>query len=473
MRSMVLLRNDLRLTDNAAIDAAYQEGKDGTIALFFLTPKQWQLHGVGSPRVSFMLNCLRSLQIELEKSGTPLLIEQVDTYEDIPLRLQSIASQHDCQSIHVNREPGIDERNCDDACATQLGIHDISFQVHDSNTILPIHEIVTGSGSPYRVFTPFCKQWHQQLESRGLPVFNQPEVSRVLDLESGTIPNEIPGFIPWKAQHLWKAGSDAAHVLLDKFLDDAILKYNDKRDVPGETGTSTLSPWLATGAISPITILRKIYQRFGENSEDWNIGVKSWVNELVWREFYRHVMHGFPKVSMNQPMVEWAHNIQWREDSAGLQAWQEGSTGIDIIDAGMMQLKETGWMHNRVRMITAMFLTKNLLIHWRHGESYFSRHLVDYDFSSNNGGWQWAASTGTDAAPYFRIFNPVRQADTWDTSRTYIKRWLNRTPMSLDPIVDLQVSRRRAIETFRAAKEFATDKSKGGNQDPAIRSDAI
>ena len=452
MYSMIWLRNDLRVLDNVALQAAMQQGEDGCIAIFFITPRQWNLHGWGSPRTCFTMECLRVLKIELESLGIPLLVRRAEVNQEIPLLIQSIASHHRCQSVHVNREPGIDELLRDMAVGQRLKQDNITFDVHDSNTVLPVHEIKTGEGKPYSVFTPFSRRWLAHLMAKGIPAPVIPLSLPTPTTESDPIPKGLVEFPDWEGSHLWQAGTLAARERLDQFLGGPLTTYHISRDTPAIHGTSTLSPWLATGAISPITITRSLLDRYGDEFDSWDSGPKAWLNEIIWREFYRHVMHGFPRVSKNQPMIDWTSEVPWRLDDVGFEAWCEGKTGLDLIDAGMKQLQQTGWMHNRVRMIAAMFLTKNLLIDWRRGEAFFAKHLVDYDFASNNGGWQWAASTGTDAAPYFRIFNSQRQADTWDTKGDYIRRWLGREPDSLKPIVDLKSTRRRAIATFKDTK---------------------
>ena len=471
MRSIIWFRNDLRLADNHAVRSALEQGQDGCIAIYLIEPNTWKHHGLGSPRITFALKCLEDLAPDLEQLGIPLLIRSIANDDDAIASIQSIAQEHHCSSIHVNREHGVDEIKRDALALKAFSKLGIAFHIHDSNTILPVHEIRTQGGLPYSVFTPFSRSWYRMLNEVGLQSNTELSAVSRLDVASDPVPGDIPGFPLWSEIERWPAGEQTAHNRLDAFLNESVQRYHDKRDCPGTPSTSTLSPWLAAGALSPITAMRALFDRYGDVPDQWPQGVKSWANELVWREFYRHVMIGFPKVSMNLPMQDWTRSIPWREDPEGLEAWQDGRTGIDIVDAGMMQLKQIGWMHNRVRMITSMFLSKNLLIHWRHGESHFARHLVDYDFASNNGGWQWAASTGCDAAPYFRIFNPQRQAETWDLDGNYVRTWLDRPPMSLKPIVDLGSSRRRAIDTFREAKESWQGSSQDSSKTASIGSD--
>ncbi|MEE2972117.1 MAG: FAD-binding domain-containing protein, partial [Planctomycetota bacterium] len=241
---------------------------------------------------------------------------------------------------------------------------------------------------------------------------------------------------------------------LERFLDGPVDHYHDRRDPPALDGTSTLSPWLACGSLSPRRALVALVDRFGADPNAWAEGPATWLSELVWRDFYRHAMDGIPRLSMDRPLHGWTDRVAWRNDPEAFDAWRDGRTGIAIVDAGMRQLAETGWMHNRVRMIVATFLAKHLLIDWRWGERHFMRSLADADFPSNNGGWQWAASTGTDAAPYFRVFNPDTQRDRFDPRSEYVQRW---APDHVEgtaprPMVDLKAARVRAIDAFKAAK---------------------
>ncbi|MCY1406591.1 Deoxyribodipyrimidine photo-lyase [compost metagenome] len=274
---------------------------------------------------------------------------------------------------------------------------------------------------------------------------------------------------PASLSDLWPAGETEAHDRLQRFIDEAVDDYQLQRDFPAVAGTSQLSPYLAAGVISPRQcLLRALGHNHGE-FDSGNSGLVTWINELIWREFYKHILNGYPRVSRHRAFRQETEALPWRHAPDELKAWQEGRTGIPIIDAAMRQLLATGWMHNRLRMIVAMFLTKNLLIDWREGERFFMRHLIDGDLAANNGGWQWSASTGTDAVPYFRIFNPVSQSRRFDSQGWFIKRWLPELadtdeknihspmpPAQLfatsnypQPIVDLGSSRQRALNAFK------------------------
>ncbi|MCH2133481.1 MAG: DNA photolyase family protein [Phycisphaerales bacterium] len=452
MRTLIWLRNDLRVLDNPALAAALARGRDGCIALFLICPDQWRRHGWGNPRVSFTMDCLRALRPELDRLGIPLLIRTITQTDDITETIADVVQAHHCDEVHVNLEHGLDEQARDQTVADHLHDQGMTLVTHHGDTILPIDAVRTAEGRPYSVFTPYRRRWEGHLQEDGLPVPHSLIALSEPVTRSEEIPHSIQGYSEWPGQELWPAGTDEALRRLDRFLDGFVKRYHIDRDWPSLDGTSSLSPYLAVGAISPVTAVRRLLDTYGDDLPNWPQGPACWLSELAWREFYRQVMHFFPVVSMNKPMQSWTKDIPWSSDESHFNAWATGQTGIDIVDAGMNQLTKTGWMHNRVRMIVAMFLTKNLMIDWRRGEAFFANHLVDYDFPSNNGGWQWAASTGTDAAPYFRIFNPDRQAETWDPRGEYLRTWLDRSPGSLEPIVSLSESRRNAIAAFKAVK---------------------
>ena len=275
-------------------------------------------------------------------------------------------------------------------------------------------------GNFYKVYTPYRKVWSEKALDLA-DVLPAPKKQKKIDVTSSKIPKTIKGFDFSNAREdLWVAGEDEAAKRLKKFS-NRIKQYDDARDIPSVNGTSLLSPYLAAGIISPRQCLAAARasnaQRIGGEG-----GAAVWISELIWRDFYAHVMVGFPRVSMHQPFKLKTEKLDWRTSKKDLEAWKNGQTGYPIVDAGMRQLKQTGWMHNRLRMVTAMFLTKNLLIDWRLGEKHFMETLIDGDLAANNGGWQWSASTGTDAVPYFRIFNPFSQSKRFDKEGDFIKK---------------------------------------------------
>ena len=269
---------------------------------------------------------------------------------------------------------------------------------------------------------------------------------------------------------LWPAGEAAALKRLQAFLDNKVMEYSESRNIPILDGTSRISAYLALGIISPRRCILEALKLNKFEFAAGNNGICKWIDEIVWREFYRNIMHSFPRVSKNRPFNLLTEGISWRHNDDEFEAWKTGNTGLPLIDAAMRQLLNEGWMHNRLRMVVAMFFSKNLLHDWRLGEQYFMQNLIDGDFASNNGGWQWSASTGTDAAPYFRIFNPVTQSQNFDPEGLFIKSFVPELEHltakeihlpSFDiftkadypkPIVDLKLSRQRAIDIFKNNK---------------------
>ena len=297
------------------------------------------------------------------------------------------------------------------------------------------------------------------------------ELCRQLNIDSDAVPASVAGFAtPSESlRALWPAGEQEARRRLDTFADAQIDYYQSERDFPAKPGTSQLSAYLAAGVISPRQCLHAALQSNQGEFDSGKVGAVTWINELLWREFYKHILVGYPRVSRHRAFRPETEALAWRDAPDELAAWQEARTGLPIIDAAMRQLLETGWMHNRLRMVVAMFLTKNLLIDWREGERFFMRHLIDGDLAANNGGWQWSASTGTDSAPYFRIFNPISQSEKFDSEGLFIKHWLPElaglnkkevhNPASAGglfgvadypaPIVNLGASRERALAAFK------------------------
>ena len=452
IKPLIWFRHDLRIRDQPALQGAITPKTNSAIALFIITPQQWKRHGWGAPRVSFLLGSLDVLRQELDALNIPLVVLQCDLFTHVPAIVLQACMEYQCDTVHAGREFGIDEHRRDQVTSRLLQDNDIEFKLHEPQTIIPVDQIRTQTGKSYSVFTPFRRRWETIVRQTTFCTDTPRRISPPNTLQVPTVPKTVDGYEPWPGATQWLAETKHAHKRLEEFLSGTIDHYHSARDRPDIKGTSSLSPWLAVGALSPKTCLHALLNRYGTDMTQWPSGPRAWQGELVWREFYRHVMAANRNVSMGHPMQAWTENIQWRNDSNGFEAWCRGRTGVPIVDAGMKQLVTIGWMHNRVRMITAMFLVKNLLIDWRRGEDYFARMLVDYDFPSNNGGWQWAASCGSDAAPYFRIFNPARQAKIVDPSASYIDFWLSKTEADRPskPIVDLATSRKRAIEMFKS-----------------------
>jgi deoxyribodipyrimidine photo-lyase len=455
-RTIVWLRGDLRIDDNPALAAATRRGDGGCVAVFVATPGLWDRMHWGPARRAMVIGGVAAMRTSLSALGVPLVTLEVTKDSEIASALAEVARSLNADEVHTNREFGVWEDERDERVASGLAVAGCTFVRHEDQTILPVREIRSGSGTPYTVFTPFKKRWLATLAEVGIPELAQAtKVAAKVDL-----PRDLPhavsldDLVARQSAGHFTPGEAEPRRRVDAFLAGPIERYHDDRDPPALDGTSTISPWLACGSISPRRLLHDLVERFGDDPGAWREGPATWLSELIWREFYRHAMDGIRRLSMDRPLHGWTDRVTWREADDDFTAWCEGRTGIAIVDAGMKQLAATGWMHNRVRMIVATFLSKHLLIDWRRGERFFMESLADADFPSNNGGWQWAASTGTDAAPYFRVFNPDTQRERFDARNEYVRRW---APEHLDgtapkPLVDLKKARVRAIEAFKAAK---------------------
>jgi deoxyribodipyrimidine photo-lyase len=290
---------------------------------------------------------------------------------------------------------------------------------------LPPGSVKTKTGKYFSVFTPFKRAWITAFKQQDIKALPAPKAQAKLHLKikSLPIPTSLPGFKSAVDAKLWPAGETAAKKRLQTFLTKYLLNYKKERDYPAKDSTSKLSAYLAAGMISPRQCFLAAMAHNHNEIDSGSLGATTWLSELIWREFYRHVMVAVPRVSMHKAYQTATEKIHWDFNEKQFQAWQQGKTGYPLIDAAMRQLNTIGWMHNRLRMVVAMFLTKNLFFDWRHGEKYFIENLIDGDLASNNGGWQWSASTGSDAAPYFRIFNPITQSKNYDPDGQFILKY--------------------------------------------------
>lgn len=466
---LIWLRSDLRLHDNTALAAACAKGP--SVAVYLLSPAQWRSHDDSPNKVDFWLRNLAHLSRELKALHIPLLIATADIWDKAPEVLLQLCRKHKVEALHCNEEYGVNETRRDQAVQQALEDAGIGFNSYLDQLLFKPGSVLTKSGTYFQVFSQFRKVCYERLHHSLPAIVRAPKAQAPVHIASDKVPGEVTGFdAPSKAiRDLWPAGEDEASRRLEAFVDQHIEHYQTERDFPSHPGTSQLSAYLAAGVVSPRQCLHAALGANRGEFQSGNVGAVTWINELIWREFYKHILVGYPRVSMHRAFRPEYEAIQWRKAPEDLAAWQEGRTGIPIVDAAMRQLVETGWMHNRLRMVVAMFLSKNLLIDWREGERFFMQHLIDGDLAANNGGWQWSSSTGTDSAPYFRIFNPLSQSARFDEQGLFIKHWLPQleglnkkevhNPASLGglfgvadypaPIVDMGKSRERALNAFK------------------------
>ncbi|SFT50086.1 deoxyribodipyrimidine photo-lyase type I [Kosakonia arachidis] len=415
---LVWFRADLRVHDNLALAAACQCPDVRVIALFIATPAQWLQHHM-APRQAALLNAyLNALQQSLAEKGIPLLYREVDDFAACVQAIAQICASEQVSHLFYNAQYEFNERQRD--AAVEKALPNVACQGFDDSVMLAPGSVMTGNHEMYKVFTPFKNAFLRRLKEK------LPECVAAPRAREAGLPIAKPIILNYPQQpfdeQLFPTDEKSAIARLRHFCQQQAAEYEQQRDFPAIEGTSRLSAALAMGALSPRQCLRRLLAEQPQALEGGSGAV--WLNELIWREFYRHLMMFHPALCKHKPFIPWTDNVQWQENQQQLEAWQEGCTGFPIVDAAMRQLNCTGWMHNRLRMIAASFLVKDLLIDWRCGERYFISQLIDGDLAANNGGWQWAASTGTDAAPYFRIFNPTTQGERFDARGEFIRRWL-------------------------------------------------
>ena len=462
---LIWFRRDLRLHDNTALAALCERAHDNDAsvsAVFFLTPEQWQTHDMSLVQLDHIARTLPILANDLHKQlNITLHVQVCDSFSDCVDSLKALCVANNISGVMANHEYEGNEIERDEQANKLLAKNDIEFIGWHDQCILPPKSITTNDDSMYQVFTPFYKKWRHTLEVSNIQMHKALaidsdidsnkailEISKkaantvdaiealsqkvVEDYQQSLADNTQLSHIDSEAQltnarDAYPAGEVAACHRLDQFVADDIYNYDVSRDVPSLHATSQLSAYLTIGVISPrLCYLQaaKAQEQLHGNDGD-NEDINRWISELAWRDFYRHVLTDKPKLIQHQAYKhETDIKINWSYNEDDFDAWCTGRTGVPLVDAAMRCLNATGFMHNRLRMVTAMFLTKDLLIDWRWGERYFMQQLIDGDFASNNGGWQWSASTGTDSAPYFRIMNPFSQAKTHDPDGEFIKEWL-------------------------------------------------
>lgn len=417
-------RRDLRISDNLGLDLASKLSQK-VIGVFCLDPNILNRDDVAPARVTYMIGCLQELQQNYAKANSQLLILNDDPRPAIPklataLKAQAVVWNWDVEPYAKERDKSVTE-----------ALHNLGISTHNcwDQLLHSPEEISSGSNQPYTVYTPFWKKWITKEKAEPVKIFqngiNLTEIDQETAKKAGAI--ELPtakqlGFI-WDHQLVLAPGEKAAAKRLDEFCKETIFTYQEQRNFPAVDGTSRLSAALKFGAIGIRKVWAATIKAMAENpSEEAQTGIRTWQQELAWREFYQHAMYHFPELAEGA-FRQVFKTFPYDNNLEHFQAWCEGKTGYPIVDAAMRQLNEIGWMHNRCRMIVASFLTKDLLIDPRMGEKYFMQNLYDWDLSANNGGWQWSASSGMDPKPV-RIFNPASQSQKFDPKAEYIRQWL-------------------------------------------------
>lgn len=449
MSNLVWLNNDLRLHDNPALYYAANKNV-GVIAVYFYAPNLWKQQGLGKERIAFQLQSLLELESELKHKNIPLLIIKASDSNEISIEINRLCEGYKVKGFYYNKLFCPILRKYERQILENLNESDVETHAFDAATILPAGRVLTKQQKFYTVFTPFYKRWLEVYQDAAPKVLTSPKKQKVLVCKSDIA--AIPENLINKSQ---KVGEKVAQARLKSFVKQNIKAYKDQRDYPAIDGTSKLSVFLATGTISTRLCVQQAMQANAGKLIGGDEQIETWIKELVWRDFYKHLLTGFPFLYENQAFRNKNDRIPWNNSKKLLPAWQQGRTGYPIVDAAMRQLNATGWMHNRLRMITAMFLTKLLQIDWRQGEQYFAEKLLDYDFAANNGGWQWCASTGADAVPYFRIFNPELQQQKYDPDFVFIKKFCPEaiTGKSYpDPIVEYKKAKSKYLRLVNLLK---------------------
>lgn len=422
------LRRDLRLHDQAALYHALRKGIPVVVIFIFDRNILDALDDPYDRRLSFIYTYLEKIHQQLIALGSSLI-----TFHSTPLEaFRHLLQMFDVQEVFTNRDYEPYARDRDRQIALFLQEKGIAFHEYKDQVIFDTDEILKPDGSPYTVYTPYSKQWKQKLDSfymRSYPT--EKYFGNFLQMPAQPLPSlESMGF--YRIQASFPSPEP----------DEQIIRhYHQWRDFPAKNGTTKMSVHLRFGTISIRELVKKVLALN-----------EKYLNELIWREFYQMILWHFPHV-VHQSFKPEYDRIEWLNDEQAFQRWCEGRTGCPIVDAGMRQLNATGYMHNRLRMITASYLTKDLLIDWRWGEAYFAKKLLDYDLASNNGGWQWSAGCGCDAAPYFRLFNPELQTQRFDPHLAFIRQWVPEygSPEYPAPIISHQQARKRCLEAYSRA----------------------
>lgn len=456
-------RRDLRITDNTALHHAVKASEQ-VIPVYLLSQWEKTHPWTGSGRQQFLCENLAALAGNIEALGSRLVIRQGNADEV----LEQLIRETRADAVYTNRDPDPFGKAMEQKVAALCSKMGVAFHSYKDAVLQEAGEVLTGEGKPYRVFTPYSRNWVALPKAAPWPRIRS--FGKAHQVKSLLLPTLDHWQLPASNVQLPEAGERAARTRMKSFIaDKGLQRYGMDRNTPFGPTTSGLSPYLRWGLIG----IRELYQRCQLATEGADApsvtSIQTYLKELAWREFYMAILHFYPEVLETEFNADF-RNVPWEGSEAAFEVWKQGRTGFPIVDAGIRQLLATGWMHNRVRMIVSMFLTKDLHVHWRLGESFFMQHLVDGEIASNNGGWQWSAGTGADAAPYFRIQNPWTQTTRYDPQGDYIRQWVPELanvpatalkspptiPLHPDyplPMVDHSVERDKTLKRFKLARQ--------------------
>ncbi|KAI8350659.1 CDP photolyase [Mortierella sp. GBAus27b] len=434
---LMWFRNDLRLLDNKALYAASLRAKIGDkknlVGLFIISESEWDGHDEAPVKIDFWMRNLAVLKESLGKLNIPLIVKKAASGLDVAKIVESLVKELDISHVFWNTEYMVDENQRDanvrNALARLSGVYVEEF---DDLCVIPPKEIKIKTGDAFTDFNSFHTVWCNTVETNPryiellpIPEANAPEAKQTYsEYLNATVPSSHTHSLDREViEQLYPEGEEMAHKKLKDFIETKVMVYDKIRDNPQENNIA-LAPYLANGILTFRQCV--VAARTANNNKILvgNDGVKAFIKEIVWKEFYRHVLVFFPKICMDRAFKSNTENIRWSNDDRKFQMWCQGKTGYPLVDAGMRQLQNTGFMPSKVRVFTACFLIKDLLISWKKGEKYFMNNLIDGDLASNNGGWQWCASTGVESQPYFRSFNPVQESQKFDPSGHYIRQWV-------------------------------------------------
>ncbi|MDF2376718.1 MAG: deoxyribodipyrimidine photo-lyase [Verrucomicrobiales bacterium] len=460
-------RRDLRLSDNTALSNASKDSEK-VLPVYISSDWKGEHHWTGPARQAFLCGCLDSLSKNVDHAGGRLIFRRGDAVEE----LRQLIDESKAEAVYLNRDPDPHGREAEKRVQELCREKGIEFHDFQDAVLHEPHEVLTGSGNPYKVYTPYSRTWFDQSKPGGV---NTVKTLHTLStIRKGEVPKVEDWGLKFEGPLLREPGEKAARERLKEAVAGVIGEYEAMRNDPAADATSHLGADLRYGTLSAREVFHRAEEARQETrSESVRSSIHVFQKQLAWREFFMAILHHYPEVLETDFNPDW-RGLSWDDPGEGdkFERWTAGKTGFPIVDAGMRQLAETGYMHNRVRMITAMFLTKDLHLHWRHGESHFMQHLLDGEIANNNGGWQWSAGTGADAAPYFRIQNPWTQTERFDKDGEYIKRWIpelekvdparfTKPPEGsaklcgdyVEPIVDHKAERDETLRRFKKHKE--------------------